>query len=81
MAGPSCREQTGGHALHIRLILIALVLVLAVYLLRRIARAVARDPRLRQMLSNFSFQMLRIFLLRNALGMLLRAVRFLRFFR
>ena len=55
--------------------------MLAVYVLRRVARAAAANPRLRYMLSNAGFQMLRIFLVRNLLGFLWRAVRLLRFFR
>ncbi len=55
--------------------------MLAVYVLRRVARAAAANPRLRYLLSNVGYQVLRVFLLRNLLGFLLRAVRLLRFFR
>ena len=70
-----------GLTLYIRLLLIAIVLLLAVFLVRRLYSAGARDPRLRQILSNISLQMVRLFLLRGVLGYLWRAVKMLRFFR
>ena len=67
--------------LYFRLLLIALVLLLVVWFVRRLVLVASRDPRLRQLLSNLSFQLLRVFLIRGVLGFLWRAVRLLRFFR
>ncbi len=67
--------------MYLRLRLIAAGLALAVYLLRRVAATVARDPRWRYLLSRMSLQLVRIFLLRYGLTLLVRAFRLLRFFR
>jgi hypothetical protein len=57
------------------------VLLIAVYLARRLYLAGARDPRVRHVLSRIGLQLLRLFLLRGVLGYLWRAVKILRFFR
>lgn len=67
--------------LYFRLLLIALVLLVVVWFVRRLILTASRDPRLRYLLSRLSFQLLRVFLIRGVLGYLWRAVRLLRFFR
>lgn len=67
--------------MYVRLILIAIVLLVAVFILRRLFAAGRHDPRARQAFSNIGVHMLRLFLLRGLLGYLWRAVRLLRFFR
>lgn len=68
-------------AVLIRILLLAGLLVLAVYLYRRIAPRLAADPRLRVMFSGLGLQMMRLFLLRRGLPWVLRTLRMLRFFR
>ena len=67
--------------MYIRLILIAIVLLLAVFVLRRLFAAGRRDPRVGHAFSNLGVNLLRVFLIRGLLGYLWRAVRLLRFFR
>lgn len=63
----------------IRFLAIGLVILVALWLLRRfLARA---DPRLRVLLSGVGLNMLRLFLFRRFLPLLFRLVRTLRFFR
>ncbi len=68
-------------AFPIRLLILVLLVVLAIYLLRRILPRVLADPRLRYLLSGVGLQMLRVYLIRNALPFLWRVLRTLRFFR
>ncbi len=68
-------------AFQFRLLILVLLVVLAIYLLRRILPRVLADPRLRYLLSGVGLQMLRIYLIRNALPFLWRVLRTLRFFR
>ena len=67
--------------MYIRLILIAIVLLLAVFILRRLIAASRRDPRVAQAFSHMGVNLLRVFLVRGLLGYLWRAVRLLRFLR
>ena len=70
--------------MQIRLLAVLLLVLLAVYAWRRLAPRLARDPRLRGLLSGVGVQLLRLYLLRTALPFALRALRwfrFLRFFR
>ncbi len=67
--------------LYFRLLLIALVVLVTVWFVRRLVLAASRNPRLRHLLSTLSYQLLRVFLIRGVLGFLWRAVRMLRFFR
>ncbi len=68
-------------AFPIRLLIVVLLVVLAIYLLRRILPRVLADPRLRYLLSGVGLQMLRVYLIRSALPFLWRVLRTLRFFR
>ncbi len=68
-------------ATQLRLLFFLALAVLAVYVLRRLWLRGRGDPRLRYLLSGVGLQMLRIWLLRNGLTLLLRLVRSLRFFR
>ncbi|MCH9044963.1 MAG: hypothetical protein IIA40_02525 [SAR324 cluster bacterium] len=68
-------------AFPIRLLILVLLVVLAIYLLRRILPRVLADPRLRYLLSGVGLQMLRVYLIRSALPFLWRLLRTLRFFR
>ncbi len=68
-------------AFPIRLLILVLLVVLAIYLLRRILPRVLADPRLRYLLSGVGLQMLRVYLIRSALPFLWRVLRTLRFFR
>jgi flagellar biogenesis protein FliO len=67
--------------LYLRLLLIVALVVLAVWFVRRLYLASARNPYLRYYLSNISGLVIRVFLIRYLLTFLLRAVRLLRFFR
>lgn len=68
-------------AFQFRLLILVLLVVLAIYLLRRILPRVLADPRLRYLLSGVGLQMLRVYLIRSALPFLWRVLRTLRFFR
>ncbi len=68
-------------AFQFRLLIVVLLVVLAIYLLRRILPRVLADPRLRYLLSGVGLQMLRVYLIRSALPILWRVLRTLRFFR
>ena len=68
-------------AFPIRLLIVVLLVVLAIYLLRRILPRVLADPRLRYLLSGVGLQMLRVYLIRSALPFLWRVLRTFRFFR
>ena len=65
----------------LRVLLLAGLVVLAIYLFRRIAPRLAADPRMRQLFSGLGLRMLLLFLLRRGLPLLMRAFRMLRFFR
>jgi hypothetical protein len=67
--------------MQIRLLGLLLMVVLAVLAWRWLAPRLARDPRLRTLLSGMGLQLLRLYLLRTALPFALRAIRWLRFFR
>lgn len=68
-------------AFQFRLLILVLLVVLAIYLLRRFLPRVLADPRLRYLLSGVGLQMLRVYLIRSALPFLWRVLRTLRFFR
>ena len=68
-------------AFQFRLLILVLLVVLAIYLLRRILPRVLANPRLRYLLSGVGLQMLRVYLIRSALPFLWRVLRTLRFFR
>lgn len=70
-----------GMTIILRVLLLALLVVVALYIFRRIARRLAVDPRMRHWFSGPGFRMLRMFLLRMGLPLLLRAFRMMRFFR
>ena len=65
----------------LRVLLLAGLVVLAIYLFRRIAPRLAADPRMRQLFSGLGLRMLLLFLLRRGMPLLMRAFRMLRFFR
>ncbi len=67
--------------MQVRLLVMLALAALIVYAVRRLWPHVASDPRLRALLSGVGLQMLRVYLLRNGLPLLLRAVRYFRFFR
>ena len=70
-----------GIGMAVRLLLFAALVLLAVVVFRRLGPRLAANPRLRYLLSGVGLQVLRIYLLRSVLPLLLRAVRMLRFFR
>ncbi|MCH8888287.1 MAG: hypothetical protein IIC13_17030 [SAR324 cluster bacterium] len=65
----------------LRVLLLAGLVVLAIYLFRRIAPRLVADPRMRQLFSGLGLRMLLLFLLRRGMPLLMRAFRMLRFFR
>lgn len=65
----------------LRVLLLAGLVVLAIYLFRRIAPRLAANPRMRQLFSGLGLRMLLLFLLRRGMPLLMRAFRMLRFFR
>lgn len=70
-----------GMTILVRVLLLAGLVALAIYFLRRLAPRLAADPRLRHLFSGIGVRMLLMFLLRRGLPMLARAFRMLRFFR
>ena len=64
-----------------RVLLLALLVVVAIYLFRRLAPRLAADPRMRQVFSGLGLRILLLFLLRRGMPFLVRAFRMLRFFR
>jgi len=68
-------------AILVRVLLLAVLVMVVIYFLRRLAPRLAADPRLRRIFSGVGLQMLRVYLLRVGLPLLLRAFRMLRFFR
>lgn len=65
----------------IRLAILALAVLGAIYLYRLLAPRIAADPRLRFLFSTVGLNVLRVYLLRRAVPFLLQAFRALRFFR
>ena len=65
----------------LRVLLLAGLVVLAIYLFRRIAPRLAANPRMRQLFSGLGLRMLLLFLFRRGMPLLMRAFRMLRFFR
>ena len=65
----------------LRVLLLALLVVVAIYLFRRLAPRLAADPRMRQVFSGLGLRILLLFLLRRGMPFLVRAFRMLRFFR
>lgn len=65
----------------LRVLLLAGLVVLAIYLFRRIVPRLMADPRMRQLFSGLGLRMLLLFLLRRGMPLLMRAFRMLRFFR
>ena len=65
----------------LRVLLLAGLVVLAIYLFRRIVPRLVADPRMRQLFSGLGLRMLLMFLLRRGLPLVMRAFRMLRFFR
>lgn len=68
-------------AIVLRVLLLAGLVVVAIYLFRRLAPRLAADPRMRRVFSGIGLRMLLVFLLRRGMPVLLRAFRMLRFFR
>lgn len=65
----------------IRILLIALAVVVVVYLVRRAAPHIARNPRLGYLLMGLGRNVFFIYLIRRAIPVILRALSSLRLFR
>ena len=65
----------------VRVALIVAVVLLAWFVLRRMAPRLAANPRMRMFFSGIGLQLFRVFLLRRAGPLALRLLRTLRFFR
>ena len=65
----------------IRFLLIGLAVVVAIYLYRRLAPRMARDPRTRSWVQGVGMNVMFLYLLRRAFPFLLRALRSIRLFR
>ena len=70
-----------GMTIVLRILLLAGLVVVAIYLFRRLAPRLAADPRMRQVFSGLGLRLLLLFLLRRGLPLLARTFRMLRFFR
>jgi hypothetical protein len=65
----------------LRVLLLAGLVVVAIYLIRRLVPRLAADPRMRHAFSGLGLRMLMLFLVRRGMPLLVRAFRMLRFFR
>ena len=68
-------------AIVLRVLLLAGLVVVAIYFLRRLVPRLAANPRMRYLFSGIGLRLLGVYLLRQGLPWLLRAFRMLRFFR